>query len=99
MRFFKMAAFLLVILFSTGCGTLVTKGAGQWGEEYSGARCSILVGNDFMKESHPAARVIGLPFYIDAVVSAAIDTVLLPFDLFQSPARPKGQGCYKGVHF
>lgn len=63
----------------SGCGTVLTKSNGAWGQKYSGTSCSAL-GTAMATGSEKAW--IGVPFLaIDTVISAVMDTIVLPIDI------------------
>jgi uncharacterized protein YceK len=77
------------ILFQTGCGSIATKSNGAWGKKYSGTTCSAAV---TAITAHEHGMWIVAPFTaIDTLLSAAIDTILLPVD-FIVP-KPGGGAC------
>lgn len=67
-----------------GCGTIETKSKGAWGLSYSGAKCSV---NYVKMAARDAKPMVPIPA-IDVLLSAVLDTVVLPVDLIVS--SPKG---------
>jgi len=66
-------------MIQAGCGSIATKSNGAWGKKYSGTTCSAAV---TAITSHEHGLWIVSPFTaIDTLLSAAIDTILLPIDL------------------
>lgn len=87
--------FAVIILTSgllAGCGTIATKAQGSWGKKYSGAQCSAavtyLTANP-MVDSRKSWVLV--PFAaIDTVLSAIVDTAVLPIDfIVGKPKVPK----------
>jgi uncharacterized protein YceK len=76
----------------TSCGTIYSKGNNRWGAPYSGAECTGTIMVDAATSG--ASSWVFVPFlFADTVLSAAVDTVLLPADLaIKNPDHKRGCG-------
>ena len=89
----RVVATIFIAGSLTGCATAVTKSQGAWGDKYSGAKCSgaitVLMANP---PNHNRVAWVVVPFAaIDAVLSAVVDTIVLPVDLLVGkPKTAKG---------
>jgi len=81
----KNIMLILTLVSLAGCGTILSKRpregkADGWGTPYSGVRCT----SELVRVSATTYKplLLLLPFeVVDIVLSAAVDTVLLPADL------------------
>lgn len=82
-RNLRLSLLVITAALQTACGTIATKSNGALGKPYSGTICSATV----TELAAPSKALwIAVPFTaIDTVLSAAVDTVLLPADLTATP--------------
>ena len=92
------AILIASILAQTGCGTVTTKRAGQWGEEYSGVPCSVKNSQMVLGVAPAPVGLVLFPFFlVDTVMSGVLDTILLPIDLPMKAPKERGKGCLIGI--
>jgi uncharacterized protein YceK len=88
----RLRILILATILQTGCGTIATKSNGAWGKPYSGAACSAAV-TDCTARTNGGTKVV-VPFSaLDTVLSAVVDTILLPVDLIVPNKSNACGGC------